>query len=158
MSSSDHSSSPLPTDPPQTGSYSTMLQHFSQFPLQEYAWNLADEILLGNMNVDTSSNNRCGQEPGPRFGTGTSIFLFLLLILLPSPQLLLFAPFKDLLLFPPLSLEHHSSSSSSSKTSHPLLLLLFPLPPLPPPPPPSISSFSSLSISSSSSLSPMFTV
>ena len=49
---------PLPSHPQQTGSYSTMLQHFSQFPLQEYAWNLADEILLGNMNVDTSSNNR----------------------------------------------------------------------------------------------------
>ena len=35
-----------------------MQQQFSQFPSQEYAWNLADEILLGNMNVDTSSNNR----------------------------------------------------------------------------------------------------
>ena len=42
----------------QTGCYATMQQQFSQFPAQEYAWNLADEILLGNMNVDTSSNNR----------------------------------------------------------------------------------------------------
>ena len=42
----------------QKGRYATMQQQFSQFPSQEYAWNLADEILLGNMMVDTSSNNK----------------------------------------------------------------------------------------------------
>ena len=30
---------------------------FSQFPAQEYAWNFADEILLGNMAVDPHSHN-----------------------------------------------------------------------------------------------------
>ena len=42
---------------PQLECYATMEQKFSQFPVLEYAWNPADEILLCNQPIDTSSHN-----------------------------------------------------------------------------------------------------
>ena len=42
---------------PQTGEYQTMTQTFQQYPAPEYAWNTADEILLGNIELDMTNDN-----------------------------------------------------------------------------------------------------
>ncbi len=42
---------------PQTGEYQTMTQTFQQYPTPEYAWNTADEILLGNIELDMNNDN-----------------------------------------------------------------------------------------------------
>ena len=42
---------------PQTGEYQTMTQTFQQYPTPEYAWNTADEILLGNIELDMMNDN-----------------------------------------------------------------------------------------------------
>ncbi len=42
---------------PQTGEYQTMTQTFQQYPTPEYAWNTADEILLGNIELDMTNDN-----------------------------------------------------------------------------------------------------
>ena len=42
---------------PQTETYQQMTQTFLQYATPEYAWNTADEILLGNVELDFSSDN-----------------------------------------------------------------------------------------------------